>query len=163
MVLPRPCVPTPSHQRPSKPSASPVIELDPLPATDGEANLASPLLQPPTSAAAPRLPQSSTPGSPQHVSLTLASHRRRSSLQAIPQRKPVRGSKSMGTQSAYVTPWPGPDYVPDGAERARAARGESQAQRMILGDSTVDLGKASPRPVADGSPREGEKYKPLKG
>ncbi|KAK1835876.1 hypothetical protein QBC39DRAFT_129313 [Podospora conica] len=44
--------------------------------------------------------------------------------QGVPPRKPVAGAPG-GT---YPSQWPGPDYQPDEAERARAARGELQAQ-----------------------------------
>lgn len=51
----------------------------------------------------------------------------------IPPRKPVAGAPVGAT---YASPWPGsgpgPDYQPDEAERARAARGELQAQCMMI-------------------------------
>jgi len=49
--------------------------------------------------------------------------------QGVPPRKPVAGP-SVGTH--YASAWPGQDYQPDAAERARAARGEVQAQWMTL-------------------------------
>ncbi|KAK0636080.1 hypothetical protein B0T17DRAFT_67537 [Bombardia bombarda] len=49
--------------------------------------------------------------------------------QGVPPRKPVAGA-SVGTH--YAVPWPGTEYLPDEAERARAARGEAQAQWMTL-------------------------------
>ena len=51
--------------------------------------------------------------------------------QGVPPRKPHAGAK-VGTP--YAMPWPGPDYQPDEAERARAARGEAQAQWMSVYD-----------------------------
>jgi hypothetical protein len=65
------------------------------------------------------------------------SGRRGQSLQVVPPRKPVAGTKSIGTH--YATPWP-PAHVPDDAELARAARGEAQAQWMTLADSRLGLG-----------------------
>ncbi|KAK0652812.1 hypothetical protein B0T16DRAFT_406853 [Cercophora newfieldiana] len=44
-------------------------------------------------------------------------------------RKPVAGA-NVGTH--YASPWPGPEYQPDEAEKARALRGERQAQWMTL-------------------------------
>ncbi|KAK3328539.1 hypothetical protein B0T19DRAFT_424872 [Cercophora scortea] len=49
--------------------------------------------------------------------------------QGVPPRKPVAGAK-VGTH--YAAPWPGPDHRPNEAERARAARGEAQAQWVSL-------------------------------
>ena len=55
--------------------------------------------------------------------------------QGVPPRKPVAGA-TVGTH--YASPWPGPDYEPDEAERARAARGEGQAQWMTVQPKGVD-------------------------
>ncbi|KAK3686093.1 hypothetical protein B0T22DRAFT_241113 [Podospora appendiculata] len=49
--------------------------------------------------------------------------------QGVPPRKPVAGAK-VGTH--YAAPWLAPDHQPDEAERARAARGETQAQWVSL-------------------------------
>ncbi|KAK4446843.1 hypothetical protein QBC34DRAFT_146047 [Podospora aff. communis PSN243] len=63
--------------------------------------------------------------------------------QGVPPRKPVAGT-NVGTH--YASPWPTPDYQPDEAEKARAARGERQAQWMTLhgmglrGDEKSGLG-----------------------
>lgn len=55
--------------------------------------------------------------------------------QGVPPRKPVAGAP-VGTH--YAMPWPGPDYQPDEAEKARAARGEKQAQWMTLHGMGMD-------------------------
>jgi hypothetical protein len=63
--------------------------------------------------------------------------------QGVPPRKPVAGT-NVGTH--YASPWPAQDYQPDEAEKARAARGERQAQWMTLhgmglrGDEKSGLG-----------------------
>ncbi|KAK0754857.1 hypothetical protein B0T18DRAFT_386673 [Schizothecium vesticola] len=51
--------------------------------------------------------------------------------QGVPPRKPVAGAP---TRTPYASPWPGPgpNYQPDEAELARAARGELQAQCMMV-------------------------------
>jgi hypothetical protein len=49
--------------------------------------------------------------------------------QGVPPRKPVAGAP---IATPYASPWPGSDYQPDEAERARAARGELQAQCMVV-------------------------------
>lgn len=71
--------------------------------------------------------------------------------QGVPPRKPVAGAS---TGTPYASPWtgPGPDYQPDEAERARAARGELQAQYMmdqtkVLRHERVAMGNATGRRV----------------
>lgn len=67
----------------------------------------------------------------------------------MPRRKPV---PTRGTP--YANPWsaPGPDYVPDPEEQARAARGESQAQWMSL-DGMEVIGKGKrPRDLTPMTP-----------
>jgi hypothetical protein len=51
--------------------------------------------------------------------------------QGVPPRKPVAGAP---IAALYASPWagPGPDYQPDEAELVRAARGELQAQCMMV-------------------------------
>ena len=51
--------------------------------------------------------------------------------QGVPPRKPVAGAPT-GTPCASPWPGPSPDYQPDEAELARAARGELQAQCMMV-------------------------------
>lgn len=117
---------------PPKPTAPPPVELSRLPSIEDDTS-------PPTPTQPPAAAQVETPVR----SPAVTEHRRMSGLhepsesfrQGMPPRKPVGGSK--GTH--YAIPWPGPDYEPDEAERARAARGESQAQWMTLAGSTIDI------------------------
>lgn len=74
---------------------------------------------------------------------------------AMPRRKPV---PTRGTP--YAVPWsaPGPDYVPDPEEQARAARGESQAQWMSL-DGMEVIGKGKrPRDLTPMTPTYSNEY-----
>ncbi|OIW29383.1 hypothetical protein CONLIGDRAFT_322879 [Coniochaeta ligniaria NRRL 30616] len=160
VVLSRPYPPEPSHQQPQIPSPLPAVELAPLPVTDGDANLPSPVPLQPTPVAEPRATHSPTAGPPQVPTLALGSGWKGSSLQTMPPRKPLPGPKSTGTH--YATPWP-PDHVPDEAERARAARGESQAQWMTLAESALELGKQTGNPVTGDPAREGEKSDLFRG
>lgn len=69
--------------------------------------------------------------------------------QGVPPRKPVAGAL---VRTPHASPWPGPgpDYQPDEAERARAARGELQAQYVMdqakgLRHERVAMGNATGR------------------
>lgn len=154
VVLARPYPPEPSHRQQRKPSMSPVVELGPLPATDHGGPLASPFLQLPTAVTERHVPESSIAESFQRASVAHDSHWKGRSLQSVPARKPLPGFQSTGTH--YATPWP-PDHVPDEAERARAARGEAQAQWMTLTDSTLDFAMQRGHIATDHPAREGEK------
>ncbi|KAB5550840.1 hypothetical protein GE09DRAFT_151835 [Coniochaeta sp. 2T2.1] len=160
VVLARPYPPGPSHQQPRKAAATPAVELGPLPADEGDANPPLPITLPPTTVAETQLSQSPIAGPSQRTSLALDTGRKAPSLQAVPPRKPLPGSRSTGTH--YATPWP-PDHVPDEAELARAARGESQAQWMTLADSSLDLGKTKQTGLVDEAAREGEKSDVFRG
>lgn len=154
MVLPRPYPSEPSHQQPRNRSTSPVVELRLLRLSDGGTNLPSPMPLQPTSVAEPRRTLSSAARQCQRTFPGVVSGTSGSSLQTMPPRKPLPGSKSRETP--YATPWPS-DHVPDEGERARAERGESQAQGMTLADFAPGLGRQKGNPVADDWAREGEK------
>ena len=160
VVLARPYPPCPSHQNPRKASASPAVELAPLPTADVNDSPLPPITLLPTALADTQLSQTPTAGPPQRPSLVLDTGRERHSLQVVPARKPVPGSRSAGTH--YATPWP-PDHVPDEGELARAARGESQAQWMTLADSSLDFVKTSKTGLVDEAAREGEKSDLFRG
>jgi len=157
VVLARPYPPEPTHQKPRKPPASPAIDLGPLPGTNGGTNLQVPGALQHALVSEPRLLQSPTAGPSQSAAHVLEDHRKGPLPQTVPPRKPVPGSKSVGTH--YATPWP-PDHVPDEAELGRAARGEAQAQWMTLADP--ELGWANMRAPQDPM-RDGDKSDLVRG
>lgn len=124
MYLPsgEPVVVTPVPRR--RPTAQPDLMSVPAPLP---AQIPAVQVRPPTQAASRALPQEDliTPVSPSAGRESIHEHFR----QGVPPRKPVAG-QPVGTH--YASPWPGPDYQPDAAERARAAKGERQAQWMTL-------------------------------
>lgn len=154
VVLPRPYPSEPGHQQSRKWSTSPAVELRLLRLSDGGTNLPSPMPLQPTSVAEPRRTLSSATRPCQRSFPGVVAGRSGSSLQTMPPRKPLPGSKSTGTPCA--TPWP-PDHVPDDEELARAERGESQAQGMTLADFAPGLGRQKGNLVVDNRAREGEK------
>ncbi len=113
IVTPRPIVAGNGEAQPAKliklQTATGVLDVDNIPMVAVPAATAS-------------------PSSPHHLTTARRSINE-PFRQGVPPRKPVAGAP-VGTH--YATPWPSTDYQPDEAERARAVRGERQAQWMTL-------------------------------
>jgi len=136
VVIPRPFPPKPSNQETRREAFSLRVAHRERPRIDQIAKAVLP--QAPSTPAAYAIPEPDLiPVQPYEETAQEYSVNR--PLAVIPKRKPVplRGTP-------FSSPWaaPAPDYVPDEAERARAARGESQAQRMsTLGMEIIGRGK----------------------
>jgi len=128
----QPVVVTPAPIRPVMP---PRVELAQLPTPQVQIH------QPPQPVTAGTSQASAAAVSP--ISPVVADGFHEPFRQGVPPRKPVAGT-NVGTH--YASPWPAQDYQPDEAEKARAARGERQAQWMTLhgmglrGDEKSGLG-----------------------
>lgn len=73
-----------------------------------------------------------------------------------PRIKPAMASGALQESSEVA---PGPDYQPDEAERERAARGEAQAQWMMMGETDTTHSRRGDRP-AEKFLAEGPRKKP---